>query len=328
MVAVMATVGGRARAQEAKTPPRPAAKPAAAPAGPAKPAAVAATKPAAAESAPTAPVGPLSPPAVPYRKLVPGVFQNIVEQTPLGIDTVTTHNVTELIAIDPKFTWAEDVPFHRDVWMLEFKFKPMRMIWVDVPGTEGRMQRKLIWYLLYTVTNPGKLLHQVEGEDKTFHLELVDRPIRFIPVFTLEVHNRLQDEAAGSAKVYDEKYVPVALGAIRGREDPHRQFRSSVEMARQEIAVGDTVWGIATWEDIDPRNVWFSVYVDGLTNAYRWKDDPAKYATDGRGYRSMFRKVLKLNFWRPGDEFSQKETQIRYGVPGQPEYEWVWRRVL
>ena len=66
------------------------------------------------------------------------------------------------------------------------------------------------------------------------------------------------------------------MDPIRLREDPNRQFLTSVEMCR-EIAVGETLWGVATWEDIDPRIVRFSVYVFGLTNAYRWKDEPGEY---------------------------------------------------
>ena len=38
----------------------------------------------------------------------------------------------------------------------------MRMIWVDIPQPDGFMQRKLIWYMVYSVTNPGKIMHPVE----------------------------------------------------------------------------------------------------------------------------------------------------------------------
>ena len=336
-VTVMAIAGGRAWSQEAAAPRSPAAKPpAAAPKAAASNAATprgAAPKPAAAKDTATqtpasnTTVAPLSTPTVPYRKLAPGVLETVPPVRQLE-ETVTRHDVTELIAVDAKFNWAQDVPFRHNVWMLNFEFKPVRMIWVDVPGNEGRMQRKLIWYMVYSVTNPGKVMHPIEDADKTYTVEAIDTPVRFIPLFSIEAHNRLQDETDGFTKVYNDKYIPVALGAIRAREDRYRQFRSTVEMPRTEIAVGETVWGIATWEDIDPRIVWFSVYVEGLTNAYRWKDDAAKFAADGKGYRSMFRKVLKLNFWRPGDEYSLKENQIRLGVPGQHEYEWVWRRVL
>ena len=41
--------------------------------------------------------------------------------------------------------------------------------------------------------------------------------------------------------------------------------------------------------------------------------------------RLLLRKTLKLNFWRPGDEYSTSENEIRYGVPGGVDYEWVYR---
>ena len=54
-----------------------------------------------------------------------------------------------LLAVDPAFDWAKDVTFRHDVWVLRFRFKPMRMMWVDVPQPSGFMQRKLIWYMVY-----------------------------------------------------------------------------------------------------------------------------------------------------------------------------------
>jgi hypothetical protein len=60
----------------------------------------------------------------------------------------------------------------------------------------------------------------------------------------------------------------------------------------------------------------FSVYVGGLTNAYRWEDSGAYQHGNppGRG-RRFERKILQLNFWRPGDELLLDEREIRYGVP-------------
>jgi hypothetical protein len=81
--------------------------------------------------------------------------------------------------------------------------------------------------------------------------------------------------------------------------------------------VARDVWGVATWTDIDPRIDFFAVYVGGLTNAYRWEDTPGAYRAGdppGKG-RRFARKILQLNFWRPGDELMQSEREIRYGVP-------------
>ncbi len=81
------------------------------------------------------------------------------------------------------------------------------------------------------------------------------------------------------------------------------------------------------WEDLDPRIDFFSIYVQGLTNAYRWKDEPGKFqkGSDLGTGRVLSRKTLKINFWRAGDEYYEKEKEIRLGAPGEVDYEWVYR---
>jgi len=271
--------------------------------------------------------------AAKYRRLAPGVLETVDPMRALD-ESVSRHDIVELLAVDQGFDWAKDIPFRHDVWVLEFKFKPMRMVWVDVPQSGGRMQRKLIWYMVYSVTNPGKIMHPVEDKDLGYELydkrlvwevKAVDRPIRFVPELLLEGHQFMKDDE-GFTKVYPDRVIPVADAAIRMREDRNRPFLTSVEISR-EIAVGETVWGVATWEDVDPRVVKFSVYVSGLTNAYRWKDEIGGYKQGdsiGTG-RKLFRKTLKLNFWRPSDEYFEHEEEIRYGVPGGVDYEWVYR---
>ena len=88
-----------------------------------------------------------------------------------------------------------------------------------------------------------------------------------------------------------------------------------------------SVWGVATWTDIDQRNDFFSIYVQGLTNAHKWVD-PAGAWKDGdppgTGRRYAV-KTLQLNFWRPGDEIDAHEDEIRFGIPGKPTYQYVYR---
>jgi hypothetical protein len=284
-----------------------------------------------------------SPPSTktPYRPLAPGVMITI-DPMRESRETVDRHDVVEVLAVDPKLSWAKDVWFHRDVWVLEFKFKPVRIIEVDIPQRSGYMQRKPIWYMVYSVTNTGKVLHPVEdvelsyetGEKKLlYRVDTVDAPVRFVPEFLLEAHVRRPDHSV-LAKVYPDRVIPLAMGAIRMREDPNRRFLTSVEMSRK-LEFGETQWGVATWEDIDPKTFMFSVYVVGLTNAYRWTDEKGvlKPGDDpiSKG-RKLYRKTLKLNFWRPGDQYREDEKEIRYGVPlglpgirGGVDYEWVYR---
>ena len=188
----------RRRAAAGRTP---AAKPAAAKPVPARPAA-------AKEITAAVPADGFIAPRSIYRVLAPGVLEPIARAV-ISDETVSPHDVTEIATQDSTFTWAKDVPFHQDVWMLDFEFKPMRMIWVNVPATEGRMERKLVWYMVYKVTNSGQCLHPMEDDSQEFYegnrvykLTAVDKPVRFIPGFTMEVHNRLKDETPGSAKVY------------------------------------------------------------------------------------------------------------------------------
>ena len=292
-------------------------------------AAPASLRPASAPAKASAPV-----PKSPYRKLAPGVVEDVAPLRDMD-ESLNIHDVVELLTVDNNFNWAKEIPFRHDVWALQFRFKPVRMMWVDVPGDKGQMRRKLIWYMVYSVTNPGKTMHPVEQADGTYKVEYVDEPVRFIPIFTLVAHNRMDPEA-GFTKAYVDHLIPVALAPIAAREDRNRQFLSTVEMSRNEIPVGKTVWGIVTWEDVDSHTKWFTIQVEGLTNAYRWKDDlhgPNRFTREDFGKwrmigtkgRSLARKTLCLNFWRPSDEWYENEREIRYGVPGRVDYEWVYQ---
>jgi hypothetical protein len=300
----------------------------------------AAAKPSAKQPAPTT--------RTPYRQLAPGVMITVDPMRKLE-ESVSRHDIVELLAVDPKFDWAKDIPFRRDVWVLDFRFKPVRMIWVDIPQPSGYMQRKLIWYMVYSVTNRGKVMHPVADKELNYKVfdekqlvdvKTVDLPVHFTPEFLLEAQVRRGDNSI-LKKVYPDRVIPVAIGPIRMREDPNRRFLTTVEMCR-ELKVGETQWGIATWEDIDPRTFQFSIYIAGLTNAYKWADPTGGLKPDdpiGKG-RKLLRKTLKLNFWRPGDQYYEHEEEIRYGVPpellpkdrdGNPkipagvDYDWVYR---
>lgn len=156
-----------------------------------------------------------------YRQLAPGVLKTVDPARRLA-ETFSRHDVVELLAFDPKFDWARDEPFRHDIWTLEFKFKPVRMIWVDVPQPSGNMQKQLIWYMVYSVTNRkieektvdektlqffekaqaqavavggnqgGKALpqhgwmHPVQSAEGTWQIQFLNKPIRFIPEFLLE----------------------------------------------------------------------------------------------------------------------------------------------
>jgi hypothetical protein len=290
-------------------------------------------QPAGVPSVPTASSGTLGP----FRANVPGV-EITIPADQQEQETFSTHDVIEILQGVPDLKWqpklsaetdtlsemATKTVFRRDVWCLDITFKPVRMIWVDVPQPTGRMQRKLIWYLVYHVKNPGQHLKPVRQADGLFAVQTADRDIRFFPQFVLEAHEY--------KKAYLDRVIPAAITAIRRKEDPNRQLLNSVEISSKAIGtstdlIDKSVWGVATWEDVDPRTDFFSVYVQGLTNAYKWIDPPGafKAGDEPAQGRQFLQKTLQLNFWRPGDEFVEDQRTIRYGIPGKVDYSWVYR---
>jgi hypothetical protein len=277
------------------------------------------------------------------RQLAPGVLTTIPPDLEPD-ETVSTHDLVEVrsnrqLQWDPAFIPVTEtlygmsggVKFRREIWGLEFSFKPLRMIEVD---------GKLVMYLVYRVRNTGKTLEPTEGEGGVYEAKPGSgEPIQFFPQFVLESHDRA---AGGDPKAYLDRVNPAAVAAIRQREMRGGKLLNSIEMAEQPIPVSDDrvnrgVWGVATWTDVDPRIDFFSIYVGGLTNAYRWDDAAGGYRPGdppGRG-RQFARKTLQLNFWRPGDELLRSEHEFRYGVPlGKADlydvregvaYNWVYR---
>jgi hypothetical protein len=153
----------------------------------------------------------------------------------------------------------------------------LRLIQVDLPGANGRLERKTVWYLVYRVKNLGGHLKPVPKEPQAADelasapevqsVDEIDPPgIIFIPKFSLEA------TVEGQKQVYADRLLPLAIDAIRHREDPNRKLLDSVSISSHPIPLSSatddrSVWGVATWVDIDPRIDFFSIYVSGLTNA-------------------------------------------------------------
>ena len=131
-------------------------------------------------------------------------------------------------------------------------------------------------------------------------------PGRFLPLFRLQVRSlRLE---------YLDQIIPEAKAIIAAKERVGRPIYDSVEIQtfpiklwRDTDTVDNSVWGVATWTQVDPRTDFFSVQIAGLTNAQRLKleGDKIKY----------LQKNLVLNFSRPGDTIDELEDRISYGVP-------------
>jgi hypothetical protein len=204
---------------------------------------------------------------------------------------------------------AKQVILRREIYAFEFAFKPLRHVYIDVPRSDGRMQRKLIWYMVYRVRYRGGDLRPsadiIAGVPIYKRVEQVHyQSRRFFPMLVLRNHN--------TGKAYVDRILPSAADKIKVREQITASLYNSVEITNVKIPYsGDSaaggVWGVATWEDVDPDIDFFSVEISGLTNAFQ---------QDGEGDEAPYRrKVLQLNFYRPGDKVAQTDDRIRFGVP-------------
>lgn len=177
-----------------------------------------------------------------------------------------------------------------DIWVLQFRFNPPRLITVDVPGRG----RRLCWYLLYRVSNPNP-----------------KEAITFRPDFELKTFEN---------KVSHDQVLPTVQRAVQRIEDPtgHLDIKNSVTIEDKPLpptppeANPRWVTGVAIWDDVSPDTNQFTIFVTGLSNGWSVDDKDV-----------IRRKTLQLNFRRFGDRTNQDARDIRF-VP--PE-EWVYRAI-
>lgn len=268
------------------------------------------------------------------RTLAPGVL-TVIDPTPEPKETYTgpmplsrvvkkhpeidfTPNLSEKTAT--VFKKGQSVTLRRKVWTLEFAFKPLRMVLVDVPEAPGVIKRKLVWYMAYRVRNTGEHLAPTAQEDEngqiTYTADRAASKAYFIPHFVLEGEYFDKETGKYVRKAYLDRVIPEARVPIQRREDPLIPLRNSVQMmskplaqpsSSDEVSDANSAWGVVTWMDVNANIDYVSIYVQGLTNAFEYSELP-----DGRSLHRH--KTLQLNFWRPGDQYLEHEQEFRYGV--------------
>ena len=270
-----------------------------------------------------------------FRELAPGVLKIIPADQALD-DALRRGPLVEITEGQKDLEWtprraasnttfvelARRLEYPRDIWCLEFGFKPPRRIEVDIPVAPDRMRRATVWYLVYRVKNVGgrRLLVGEDADGKpdpaARQVEPFERPVRFLPHFVLESREPLsEEEGLTSYRAYLDRLVPSAMEAIRRREDPARPLLDSAAMAASDLQPGEERWGVAIWEAVDPRIDYFSISVRGLTNAIEWRTRTgATVGPDDAPGRHMEQTLesLRLDFWHPGDADGDEPVSIGY----------------
>lgn len=212
------------------------------------------------------------------------------------------------------------IMFRDNVWQYEFSFTGLRQAKLKFPTADGKSVTKNVWYMVYRIRNTGKTMtfEQVRQNPEFEHIKydlrrdqaVAEEKRKFMPRFTLEGWV-VQPDGGYEKVVYRDEINPVAVAQIRHREDPNQPLLDTHQMSKIKIPMAQTdsdpgVWGVATWIDVDPKIDFVSVFVKGLTNAFRLSrdvNDPSKL------------KTLQLNFWRPGDVVAEARDNVRYGIP-------------
>ncbi len=213
-----------------------------------------------------------------------------------------------------------------NVWQYEFAFTGLRQANLKMPLADGSLVERNVWYMVYRIRDTGKTMtfEQVKLKPEFEHIKNElrrDRPIaadskKFLPRFSLEGWVA-SDEFRRTRKdryrkvTYRDEIAPAVLAQIRRREDRNQRLLDGHQMSQAKIPVANNnsdpgLWGVAIWTDVDPRIDYVSVYVKGLTNAYRLGsdfDDPTR------------KKTLQLNFWRPGDLVRENDDEVDFGIP-------------
>lgn len=214
---------------------------------------------------------------------------------------------------------SRNVVFFREVWEYEFAFTGLRQATVNVPDALGNPTQN-VWYMVYRVRNLGTSLsyEDVKKNPEFDHLSKDLRknesksPRNFLPRFTLEgwVYNDKTERYEEVA--FRDEIIPSIAREIQRREDPKVPLFDAVQLSDAKLAAAPAdknpgIWGVAIWTDVNPKLDYVSVVADGFTNAYR---------IDRKGDEvSLKKKMIQLNFWRPGDAVKEAEDEIDFGIP-------------
>jgi hypothetical protein len=208
---------------------------------------------------------------------------------------------------------GEELSAQPDLWVMDVYFKPMRQVVIELTDPKtGQKQSKYVWYVVYRAVN-RPLPQIVQNNPPVNELDPPVLPPKFVPAFTLMTTDTEEP------KLYDDKVLPEAMAVIARRERlPLRNSVTAVGTVASPAEPGapnqQVIYGVATFTDIDPEADRYTVFMTGFSNGVR-------KVPGTEGTSSVQNKTIVTKYWRPGDQFNQREPEIR--LDGDPQ--WIWR---
>jgi hypothetical protein len=152
----------------------------------------------------------------------------------------------------------------------------------------------------------------VEGNPPVNELDPPVLPPKFVPAFTLMTTDTPEPQ------LFEDKVLPEALAVIARRERlPLQSSVSAVQTVAPAAEPGSAneqvIYGVATFVDVDPEADRYTVFMTGFSNGIRKIDAPD-------GSKAIQNKTIITKYWRPGDQFDQREPEIR--LDGDPRWDY------
>ena len=178
---------------------------------------------------------------------------------------------------------GEELSSQSNLWIMEVHFKPMRMLEVTLTNPKtGKRQRENIWYLVYKAIN-RPLQKKTDATNTKPQNDDDQEPSEqlFVPVFTL----RTDDITDGMPvqEIHQDVILPEAQAAINRREG--RNYKNSVEIMQpvppatpEDQGDENAIYGVVMFRGVDRETDYFTVYMSGFSNGYRYVDGPVKFA--------------------------------------------------
>lgn len=217
----------------------------------------------------------------------------------------------------PAAATGEELSAQPELWVMDVHFKPMRQIKVELTDPQtGQKRPQYVWYIAYRAIN-RKLANRSIANAPVNELDAPVIPPQFIPVFTLQTTD------TDTPKIYPDQILPEALAAINQREKANYKSTVSIVSDLPEATEPGSpdqkvLQGVAIWSGIDPAADRYTVYLTGFSNGFRKVAGP-----DGEDVVQW--KTIRMKYWRPGDEFGQREPEIRIETDAANQAQWIYR---
>lgn len=209
---------------------------------------------------------------------------------------------------------GEERTSQSDLWVMDFYFKPMRMIPVELTDPKTKEKKlEFVWYIVYRGFH-HKLETKGTQNQPENTLDAAVAPQQFIPEARLVLTDR------NKSTVYHDQVIPEALAAINKREKGNYKDTVSIvgpipDVAEEPGSVEDIpVEGVFMWKGINPDAMHYSVFLTGFSNGIRLINGP-----DGKPIVQT--KTIMQKYWRRGDRFDQREWEIILDGDTQ----WIYR---